>query len=192
MADLHSGARSASSGASVPAAVAGVAQQRGLGALLDARHGQPASRTAAAGFGTAGGALIVAIPLDIKLHSMDELSASFSLLHAIFMTCAFGVIAGLAFGIRALIAGSQSYYRYADGLVHLRRADARAITWAEAERLEQVYQRRGRSDVGRVLGYRLRCHGGVSILIPLSRVEGRDRFMDGVIAAARGSALQVG
>jgi hypothetical protein len=193
MTDLHSSAaRSAAPGAPVPAAVRETARQRRLGVLLDERHGRPAARTAAVGFGTAAGALVVAVPLDVELQSMDSLSPSFSVLHALFTACAFTVIAGLALGIRALVAGSPSYYRYADGIVRLRRSGPQVITWAEADRLEPVYQRRTQSDAGRILGYRLRARGGASILIPPARVEGRDSFMDGVLAAAQAGGLQIG
>lgn len=186
-------ARPAAAGVSVPAAVDEVARQRGLGALLDQRHGRPAPRIAAAGFGTAACALVVAVPLDVKLQSTNVLSTSYSVLHALFMACAFLVIAGLAFGIRALAAGSRSYFRYADGIVQLRRSGPRVIVWAETDRLEPVYQRRTQSDAGRVLGYRLRAHGGASIVIPLARAaHGRDPFLDGVLAAAEACGLRVG
>lgn len=178
--------------APVPTAVARVVELNEFGELRDVRHGQPVSRTAMQGFGVAGGALVIAIPIDIKLQSTDVFSSAYSLLHPVFMALAITVIGGIALGIRALIAGSQSHYRYTNGLVHLRRSAARTIAWAEVERLEPVYQRRGQADVGRILGYRLHSRDGDSMLIPLSRVAGRDRFMDGVLEAACERGLEVG
>lgn len=69
--------------------------------------------------------------------------------------------------------------------MHLSRSRPRAVAWPDVARLLSVYQRGDQSTVGRVVGYRLEPRDGASFLIPLVLVNGRDAFVDQVVAAFR-------
>jgi hypothetical protein len=92
---------------------------------------------------------------------------------------------GIAYGIRGLVVGSRVHYLFAGGLVYRRRSGLRAAGWPEISHLKTVYSRRKQGEEGKVLGYQVHTTDGSSYAIPLLLKDGRDAFIDGVIACLR-------
>ncbi|HTJ65916.1 MAG TPA: hypothetical protein VL551_00175 [Actinospica sp.] len=171
-----------------PVEVRAAAESRGLGHLVDVRHGASARQTLLAGWGIAGTCLVVALALWPVVSNEDPLSASYGFMHAVYRAVVVGIVIGLAVGIRALVTGRQSYYLYAEGVVHARRSNCRALAWHDVVRVATIHDRRSDSGAGKVLGYRVEATDGAKISVPLSRQArqgGRDPFVDRLLDSAR-------
>jgi hypothetical protein len=169
----------------VPEEVAGLAAARGLGALVDVRQGVSASRAVTVGWGTGAVALVLALAVGYESSQTPAFSAAHALLHALTLAFLFTAVGGIGYGARGLAAGTRAYYLYAGGLVLTRRSGPQAVGWPQAVRLRSVHQRGDGSTAGRVAGYRLEATDGTSILVPLVLVDGRDAFVDQLVAAMR-------
>jgi hypothetical protein len=170
-----------------PVEVRGAAEARGLGNLVDTRHGAATRHQLLTGWGLAGACLIVDLALWPTVSSEDPLSAAYGFMHAVYRAMIVGIVIGLGIGIHALVTGRQSYYLYAEGVVHARRTHCRALAWHDVARVAAVHDHRSGSGVGKVLGYRIEAVDGGKITIPLSREGrrgGRDPFIDRLLDAA--------
>ncbi|HWG24688.1 hypothetical protein [Actinospica sp.] len=171
-----------------PLEVRGAAEARGLGNLVDTRHGSSTRQTLVIGWGLAGACLLIDLALWPTVSNEDPFSASYGLMHAVYRAMIVGIVLGLGIGIRALVTGRQSYYLYAEGIVHARRSNCRALAWPDVVRVAAVHDRRTGSGAGKVLGYRVEAVGGGKISIPLNREArrgGRDPFIDRLLDSAR-------
>lgn len=169
-----------------PPEVDRLAGTRGLGEYITARHGVSPSRALATGAAIAAIALAFLIVLSGPVSNASVFPSAYSVLHAVYLGFLFMLVAGVGQGIRGLVAGAQAHYLYAGGVVHTRRSVARAVAWQDVIQLRSIHRRRGdRPDVGEVVGYRLEARDGTSIVIPLVLTEGRDAFVDRIVAALR-------
>ncbi|MFB7666921.1 hypothetical protein ACFC1R_23725 [Kitasatospora sp. NPDC056138] len=184
----HGGARSTGAGTSsaeVPEEVGRLAAANGLGELLDVRRGISPKRAVAVGWGTAAVSLALVLALGSETVKTSMFSFAHSILHALTIAFLFMTVGGIGYGVRGLVAGARAQYLYADGIVHLSRSGPRAVKWPDVAQLRSVHQRGDQSTVGRVVGYRLEPRDGAAFLIPLVLVDGRDAFVDQVVAAVR-------
>ncbi|MDH6128234.1 hypothetical protein [Kitasatospora sp. GP82] len=169
----------------VPEEVARLAAARGLGELVDVRRGVSATRAVTVGWGTATVSLVLTLALGFETSRTPAFSLAHSLLHALTLAFLFTAVGGIGYGVRGLVAGTRTHYLYADGIVHATRSGPQAVAWPEVTWLKSVHQRGDQSTVGRVVGYRLEAGDGTSFLIPLVLVDGRNAFVDKVVAAMR-------
>lgn len=169
---------------SIPAQVRALAEARGLGEHVDTRL-TVTSKQVGQSWALAGVGLALFIPVDIVCLNMSIFSAGYSVLHALDQALFFVMLAGLLWGIRGLVIRNQANYLFTGGMVHWRRSGPEAIAWADAARLETVYQKRSHDGVGNVMGYRLCGRDGTAIRIPIRRIGGRDAFLDAVIENVR-------
>lgn len=179
----------------VPVEVRGAAEARGLGNLVGARHGASTRQALLVGWGIAGACLIVDLALWPTVSREDPSSAAYGFMHAAYRAMIVGIVLGLGIGVRALFTGRQSFYLYAEGVVHARRSNCRALAWHDVVRVAAVRDRRSGNGAGRVLGYRIEAVDGGRISIPLSREArsgGRDAFTEHLLAAARAHNRPVG
>jgi hypothetical protein len=96
--------------------------------------------------------------------------------------CFSGVFA-LVWAIRVVVMGSRSYFAYANGFVYKHNSNVRAIAWPEVASLQSVLGTKG-SNAGKLLQYNLQPQDNSKpIPIPLDIKNGRDPFLDQVIAA---------
>jgi hypothetical protein len=161
--------------------VSRIAASHGLGHLLG-------SRKRANPFADAGGWLIVSMACFAVLYLSDTYlppSVAGSFVHPIqrVVTVVFaslGLIA-FAFAIRALALGARAYFIYAEGLVYLRNGKAQIVGWSDVTGLTAVHGTRGTPR-----HYQLRLRRGRPVAVPLSTVDGRDPFVDQLVAIVRG------
>lgn len=169
-----------------PPEVDRLAAEQGLGEYLTVRHAGSPSRALATGAVMAAIALAFMFVLHGPLSDASAFSFSYSVLRAVHLGFLLMFVAGVGHGIRGLVAGAQAHYLYAGGIVHRRRSGLRAVAWPNVAQLRSVHHRRGdRSAVGEVVGYRLEAHDGTAVPIPLVLSEGRDAFVDRIVAALR-------
>jgi hypothetical protein len=102
----------------------------------------------------------------------------------------FGFVGALTYGIATLVRGAQSFHVYAGGFVHRRNSKVRAYAWPEVAELRPVVGKRG-DAAGKTLSYQLVPRGGAPIGIPLAIENGRDGFMDELMAALRHHGVRV-
>lgn len=137
------------------------------------------------GWGTGAVGLALTLALGFASSRTSQFSLAHSLLHALTLAFLFAAVGGIGYGVRGLVSGTRANYLYAHGIVHTSRSGPQAVAWPEVTRLKSVHQRGDQSTVGRVVGYRLEAGDGTSFLIPLLLVDGRDAFVDQIVAALR-------
>ncbi|OIV36355.1 hypothetical protein BIV57_16650 [Mangrovactinospora gilvigrisea] len=174
----------AAAAAAVPERVSAAAAQAALGRAVDARREITTGQSLVVGVLFAGGgwgllALIAAYADDVS---------PFGWVHSILHVVAFGLFFfgfyGAVLAVRGLLVGNRVHYLYEGGLVNRRRSSVRVVRWAEAESLTPVHDTR-QGEEGKLRGYRLRGRGGVEIPIPLQIKDGRDAFVDRIVASLR-------
>lgn len=168
----------------IPPAVTDLVRSRGLGDLVSTRFTANPVMVAVVSFVVA----VVCVGLMFGVSAIGENTDGFlrSVLRLFALVGCFGMVASLAYGIRALVAGAQTFYIYTNGVVHRRNSRARAFTWDELAELRSVIGTKG-DDAGKLLHYQLvpRTGAGAPMAIPLLLVDGRDEFVDNLIAAMR-------
>jgi hypothetical protein len=102
----------------------------------------------------------------------------------------FGFVGALTAAIAILVRGAQSYHIYTGGFVHRRNSRVRALAWPEIAELGPVIRKRG-DQAGKVLSYRLVPRQGAPIPVPLVVEDGRDQFMDHLVAALQQAGVPV-
>jgi len=168
----------------VPDAVGRLAAQRNFGPFVDIRREVPTSEALIKGWGTAAVSVGLLVLVSWIANDTSVFSLARSILRFFALIFLFMAVWGLVYGIRGLVVGSRAHYMFAGGLVHRRRSGVRAVAWPEVIVLKSVYNRRNQGSEGKVLGYRVEYQGG-SFTIPLALVDGRDAFIDQIVANLR-------
>jgi hypothetical protein len=171
-----------------PANVGGAAQSRGLGPRLASRY--LANPVMMAGFYFVG-ALVCLGLLVLASTVFEDVEGALSPLvrfGALFLC--FGFVGALTAAIAILVRGAQSYHVYAGGFVHRRNSRVRPLGWSEVAELRPVVAKRG-DAAGKVQSYQLAPHQGAPVAIPLVIENGRDEFMDRLIAALQQAGVPV-
>jgi hypothetical protein len=168
-----------------PPKVSRLAANNRLGSLLG-------SRKLTNPFVNAGGWLVIAAAGFVVLYlgdalvppKMTDTVLPLILRFATYVCFVVGVAAtGLA--IRALVIGARAYFIYSNGFVYLHNGRAATFGWSEVIELKAVHITRG-VVAGNLQVYRLSRTGGRPVGVPLNIVDGRDPFMDQLVAVMRG------
>src|SRR5256885_9110152 len=171
-----------------PVEVADVARDRGLGPRVASR--KLANPLVVAGISL--GAAVLALVLLMAFAGLHPPTHGllYPLVRFVGLFLCFGFVGALVYGIAALVRGAQSFHVYAGGFVHRRNGKVRAVTWPEVAQLSPVTGKRG-DNTGKLLHYQLVLRDGSTIAVPLQIVNGRDEFMDHLMATLRGNGIPV-
>jgi hypothetical protein len=112
----------------------------------------------------------------------DSFSLLYSVLHVVAVVACLGGVFCVVAALRALATGNRSYFVYTNGFVYRQNSNVRALAWPEVTSLQSVLGTRG-STAGKLLYYKLLSQGGKPIAIPIKIVNGKDDFLDHLIAA---------
>jgi hypothetical protein len=163
------------------------AAQRGFGTLLGSRLLNRPVLTAMF-YLAIGVACFVLLWLSSWLIMTVFHPTSYSLLWSILrivpLAFCFGMVIAPVYALRILIAGSRSFFAYTNGLVYVQRSKIQTVAWTEVSELRSVIATRG-DDAGKRVHYDLVPVNGSPVSIPIVIVDGRDEFLDHVIAALR-------
>jgi hypothetical protein len=170
-----------------PEGVTAAALARGLGSLVGTREGASRGQAAGVSGAIAAGCLVLLIPCWLVLRGMSPLSASFSLVDAVYRGLVVGLLGSLGWAVRALLTARRSWYLYTRGVIEMKGSTAvRPVAWTDAVELKTIHRRRGDTNIGAVVGYQLAGRDGTTLTIPLRASQGgRDPFIDQILAAAR-------
>ncbi|GAA1796571.1 hypothetical protein GCM10009682_17910 [Luedemannella flava] len=164
----------------LPAPVVDAVHARGLGTLVSTRFTANPITTALLSFGAA--AACFGLMYLVAAIGEDADGVLYAVLRFFALFGCFGMVAALAFGISALVRGAQTFYIFTNGVVHRRNSRATGYTWAELSELRSVIGTKG-DNAGKLLHYQLVPTTGRPFAIPMLVVDGRDEFMDNLIAA---------
>jgi hypothetical protein len=171
-----------------PPGVTAMAHSRQLGPRV-------ASRKLMNPFVVAGVSLVIALGclglLIIMSTVFSDVEGALSpLVRGLALFLCFGFVGALTYGLATLARGAQSFHVYAGGFVHRRNSKVRAYGWAEVAELRPVIGKRG-DAAGKVQSYQLVPRSGPPIGIPLAIENGRDEFMDQLMAVLRHHGIRV-
>lgn len=113
-----------------------------------------------------------------------------SLLRVVALFFCFAFVGLLTAAIATLARGAQSYHVYAGGFVHRRNGKVRALAWSEIAELRPVVVTKG-DNAGKVQQYQLVPRQGAPVGIPLTIENGRDEYMDRLMAVLRQNGVVV-
>jgi hypothetical protein len=102
----------------------------------------------------------------------------------------FAFVGALVYGLATLARGAQSFHVYAGGFVHRRNSKVSAYNWPEVAELRPVIGKRG-DTAGKLQSYQLVPRSGSPIGIPLAIENGRDPFMDQLMAVLQQHGIRV-
>jgi hypothetical protein len=166
--------------AEVPPDVARVAHQRGLGHVVSTRAlAHPAQRFA---LWLVIGIVCFGLLVAVSSIRPDMFSWAYSVLRFIGLFFCFGGVYAIAVAIRSLIVGSRAYFVFANGFAYRHNGRVQAFLWPDVGALQAVVGTRG-SDSGKLVHYNLVTQTAPPIMIPVNIVNGRDEFLDHLIAA---------
>jgi hypothetical protein len=173
---------STSAPAEVPPEVVQAAQQRGLGYLLSTRY---LANPFVVGIGSiAAGAAFFGLLYLISAFAHDKSGIIYSVMRFFALFACFAMVGSITYGIAALVRGSHAFWVYTEGIVHRHNKRVQAYTWNEVAELRGVVGTKG-DNTGKLLHYRLTPQGGKAFNIPLNIVDGRDEFLDHLLAAMK-------
>jgi hypothetical protein len=179
-ADASGSAGSTAPSTEVPPAVAQVAAQRGFGSLISTRA--LANPVAMGLLGLVGAAVCLGLLILVSQIGEGSTGIVYGVLRFLALFACFAMFGALAFGISSLVRGAQSNYIYPGGVIHKRNSSVRSYSWSEVKELRGIIATKGDS-AGKLLHYQLTPTTGKPFLIPLNIVDGRDEFLDHLIAA---------
>ena len=164
-----------------PRAVEETARQLGFGALICKRD--PGSPAIGASIWLVGGICLmgVAYGISVMLSHVDPFSLEHSVIRVVGSAFALTGLYLIVTAFVVAIGGARGYFIYANGFVYRHRRSIQAFAWHEAVALRPRLGRKGRST-GKVTYYDLIDPDGKVIHIPLMIENGRDEFMDRLIA----------
>jgi hypothetical protein len=171
-----------------PPDVAAAAQHRQLGQHLATRRLMNALVAGGLGLLASVGSLGLLILVSFLASDID--GPVRALLRFIALFFCFAFVGALAWGIAALVRGNRSFHVYAGGFIYRHNGKIRVISWPEVTDLRQVIAKRGEAS-GKIQHYQLTLHDGKHIAIPLAIVDGRDYFMDQLMAVLHHSGIPV-
>jgi hypothetical protein len=165
-----------------PAEVEDAARRRGFGSLISCRALPNPVVTAATWLGVSAAGFVLLYVIAAIGADLDPFSFLRSVLHAVAFGLFFVALYGVVFAIRRLVVGPRSYWVFDNGFIHKQRTTTQALSWAEVQGLAPVIGSKG-DTAGKVLEYRLVPATGKPIAVPLAIENGRDPFMDALMAA---------
>jgi hypothetical protein len=171
-----------------PANVGTAAQARGLGPRLASRY--LASPIMMAGLYFIGALVCLGLLVLASTVFEEPEGALRAVLRFVALFACFGFVGALTAAIAILVRGAQSYHVYAGGFVHRRNNKVRVFGWPEVGELRPFVGKRG-DQAGKVLSYQLVPQQGAPVPIPLVIENGRDEFMDRLIAALQQAGVPV-
>jgi hypothetical protein len=166
--------------AEVPPDVAQVAHQRGFGHLVSSRAlASPMQR-----FALWLVIAIVCFGLLVAISSIrpNMFSFAYTVLRFIGLFFCFAGVYAIVVAIRSLVIGSRAYFVYANGFAYRHNRKVQAYAWPEITALQSVVGTRG-DAAGKLVHYNLVTPAAPPIMIPVHIVNGRDEFLDHLIAA---------
>ncbi len=171
----------------IPPEVEQAAAQRGFGPLLGTRLLNRPVVTAMVylGIGVACFVLLwVSSWLITTVFHPSSFSLAWSILRIVPLAFCFGMVIAPVYALRILVTGSRSFFAYTNGLVYVHRRQIQTVAWPEVSELRSVIATRG-DNAGKRLHYDLIPVNGSPVSIPIVIADGRDEFLDHVIAALR-------
>jgi len=177
----------ASTPTDVPPEVAQAAAQRGFGALVNARLMNRPMTTAMVYLGLGVACLVLLLVSSWLIGTVfhpTSFSFAWSILRIVPLIFCFGMVLAPVYALRIILLGSRSYFAYTNGFVYRHNRRVQAVAWPEVRELRSVIGTRG-DTAGKLLHYDLVPVSGPAIPIPINIVNGRDEFLDHVIAALR-------
>ena len=171
----------------VPPEVTQTAEQRGFGALIDARLMNRPGATAMVYLAIGVGCLVMLLVSSWLITSVfhpTSFSFAWSILRIVPLLFCLGMVLAPVYALRIVLMGSRSYFAYANGIVYRRNRAIQAVAWPEVRELRSAVVTRG-DAAGKLSHYDLVPLSGPPIPIPINIVNGRDEFLDHVIAAVR-------
>lgn len=171
-----------------PPPVTALAQSRGFGPLVASR--KLANPLVVSGLSLV--AALVCLGLLILMSSLfpDVEGALTPLIRGAALFLCFGFVIMLTYAIATLVRGAQSFHIYGGGFVHRRNGKVHAYAWPEIAELRPVVGKRG-DAAGKVQSYQLVPRSGPVVAIPLAIENGRDPFMDQLMAALHHHGIRV-
>jgi hypothetical protein len=164
-----------------PPEVAQAAQSRGFGPLVGSRA--LANPWMSLVFGLVASAACFALLTLVSYLGKDSDGFFYVVARFFALFFCFGGFGALVWAIRAVVMGARSYFAYANGFVYKHNSKVRAIAWPEVASLQSVLGTKG-SSAGKLLQYNLQPQdGSKAIPLPIDIKDGRDPFLDQVIAA---------
>jgi hypothetical protein len=164
----------------VPDDVAAAAAARNLGSVIDARKlANPFASAiimvvlAAASFGL--------LALVANLVPRGTSGILLPLVRVVAVALCFGGVMFVALAARALVTGARSYFVYDHGFAYKHNGKVEAFGWADVTALKPVFATKG-DNAGKLLHYNLVRQADKPVLIPLNIVNGRDPFLDSLLA----------
>lgn len=171
-----------------PPDVASVAERRQLGPHLTTR--QLMNPLVAGGLGLIASVVSLGLLVLVSFLASDIDGPVRALLRFIALFFCFAFVGAFAWGIAALARGSRSFHVYAGGFIYRHNKKIRVITWPEVADLRPVIAKRGQAS-GKIQYYQLTLHQGKHISVPLAIVDGRDHFMDQLMAVLHHNGIPV-
>jgi hypothetical protein len=166
----------------VPMEISQAAQARGLGPLLSERQLANVRNRFLLWLVIALACLGLLIGVSAVGSKMSVFDAMYSVVRFIGLFFCFGMVFAIGTAIRTLVVGNRAYFVYSEGFVYRHNGKVRAFTWPETTGLQSVLGKRG-DAAGKLSHYNLLVQGSEPIMIPIRIVNGRDEFLDHLMAA---------
>ena len=164
----------------VPTDVTQAAQARGFGPLLSERQLPNARNRFFMWLLIAAGCLGLLILTSTVQPSI--FSWLYQLLHFIALFFCLGMVYAIVIAIRTASLGNRSYFVFTEGFAYRHNSKVQAFSWQEISGLQAVIGKRG-DATGKLSHYNLLPQGSRPIMIPINIVDGRDEFLDHLMAA---------
>jgi hypothetical protein len=166
----------------VPADVSQAAQARGFGPLMSVRQLANARNRFLLWLVIAAACLGLLIGISYLGSKMSVFDAMYSVVRFIGLFFCFGMVFAIVTAIRTIVVGNRSYFVFGEGFVYRHNGKVQAFSWPEITGMQSVLGKRG-DAAGKLSHYNLLAEGGTSIMIPIAIVDGRDEFLDHLMAA---------
>nr|BFE64579.1 hypothetical protein GCM10020063_091050 [Dactylosporangium thailandense] len=166
----------------VPVEVGEAAQARGFGPLLSERQLARARNRFLLWLAIAAGCLGLLIGTGALGSRLSVFDALYSVVRFIGLFFCFGMVFAIVSAIRTLVVGNRAYFVYSEGFVYRHNGKVQAFSWPETTGLQSVLGKRG-DAAGKLSHYNLLVQGSEPIMIPINIVNGRDEFLDHLMAA---------
>src|SRR5690606_9453747 len=163
------------------------AQSRQLGAHVTGRR---INYFVAAVWCLLGAALALVLAIAVAALGNNASGIVVTLLRSLALLGCFAFASALGIGLAALVRGIQSFHLFAGGLVYRKYGRTTAVSWPEVAELRPVVGKRG-AAAGKVQQYQLALHNGRSVTVPLVVINGRDEFMDQLMAVLQHNGIPV-
>jgi len=164
-----------------PQDVTQAAQARGFGPLMSKRELTNARNRFLMWLGASVACLVLLI-VTANVFQVSVFSAWYSVVRFVGLFFCFGMVIALVTAIKTLVVGNRSYFVYSEGFVYRHNGKVQAYSWPETTGMQAVLGKRG-DAAGKLSHYNLLVQGSEPITIPINIVNGRDEFLDHLMAA---------